>query len=107
MRDRREELRLTLDDVAARLQLEGVSYTAASVGHWETGRRNPPMHDSQFVEALSKVLKVDVSTVLRLSGFPVSARYSEMSERIASIAEKLTEPDRRQLLMIAETFLAK
>lgn len=105
MRDRRQELRLTLEDVAQRLQLEGVSYTAASVGHWETGKRSVPMHDLAFVHALARVLKLDVPTVLRLSGYPVAARYSELSERIASIAERLPENDRRQLLQIAETFL--
>lgn len=105
LRDRREELRLTLDDVAERLQLEGVSYTAASVGHWETGRRKMPLKDSEFVNALAIVLKMDAATVLRMSGLPVQSHFSDEAERIAALVDKLTGKDRRRVLKIVEAFL--
>jgi transcriptional regulator with XRE-family HTH domain len=107
IRDRREQLRMTIDELVAKLELEGVSYTAGSVGHWESGRRNPPMHDRKFVRALASALKLDVPTVLRLSGFEINAQHSEIAERLANIADKLPEEDKLHLLMIAETFLSK
>lgn len=105
MRDRRDSLGITQEDLAARLQLRGYDVGRGSISHWESGRYRPPMDDTLFVEALADALQLDVPTVLRMSGYAVIANHSDLAERLAAIADRLPEQRRRQLLRIAETFL--
>lgn len=105
IKDYRERLRLSQEDLAAQLQVRGIDITRASVSHWENGRAKPPMEDSFFVTALADALKIDVQTILRLSGYAVVGKHTAEAERIAGIVDKLTERDRRRILKIVETFL--
>lgn len=89
----------TVDDFAARLQLEGVSFTRAAVSHWENGRHKPPLHDADFRKALSRVLRVSEAEILRLAGFELEkADRSDAAERAAYLVDQL--PAEKQDLAI-------
>lgn len=57
------------------------------------------------MHALADILRIDVQTVLRLSGYELSSRHSEEAERIAQIVDRLAARDRLRMLRIAESFL--
>lgn len=105
IREYREKQRLSQEDLVAQLQVRGIEITRASVSHWETGKARPPLENSQFVHALADILRIDVQTVLRLSGYELNSRHSEEAERIAQIVDRLAARDRLRMLRIAESFL--
>jgi transcriptional regulator with XRE-family HTH domain len=99
LRQRRKELNLKQEDLAARLQLDGLSFTHSAISHWETGRYHPPFEDEKFRQALADILRMDVSSMLRLAGYEVGLRpYSERAERAAFIVDNL--PDDKQDLAL-------
>lgn len=65
---RRKTLGLTRKDFIAKLSSYGVRYSTSALAWWETGRTNPPMHDRQFVEALSKALEMTIDSFLESVG---------------------------------------
>lgn len=69
---RRKELRLTQDEVTARLQLNGLDLSRSTYGHWETGRYNPPIHDNFARQAIANSLELDVREMLLLAGYEVA-----------------------------------
>lgn len=105
IRQRRQELSITQEELAARLQVRGQGYTRASVANWEQGRHSPPLDDSLFVQALADALQLDVPTVLHLSGFAVTSKHNPTSERLAAIADRLSDKHRNWLLKMAEMML--
>ncbi|MBK8028210.1 MAG: helix-turn-helix transcriptional regulator [Chloroflexi bacterium] len=98
LRQRREAVGIdTQDELAAKLQLEGVSITRAAVSHWENGRNDPPLKEPHFLRALARVLKVTETELLRIAGYPTeNSLHSEQAERAAYIVDQLPE-DRREL----------
>jgi transcriptional regulator with XRE-family HTH domain len=86
----RESAFINQDDLAARLQVEGFDVTRASVSHWETGRHEPPLQDPEFRRALSRALRVNVRTILRLAGYEVDEQqHSVLAERVANLVDQL------------------
>lgn len=105
IRERREQLGITQDDLAAMLQVLGYSVGSAAVSHWETGKRQPPLDDASFVSHLADALKLDDSTVLRLSGFAIKHKHGEMAERAASLIDKMPSKDQQRILRIIESYI--
>lgn len=105
IRERREQLGITQEDLAARLQVRGHDFGRTAISHWEKGRYKPPLDNTEFVRAFADVLRLDVQTVLRLSGFEVVSGHSVVGERLAFIADRLPPAKQQHLLKIAETFL--
>src|SRR3989304_9878211 len=98
LRNLRENAGLdTQEELAARLQLEGISVTRASISHWENGRYNPPLSDPHFRETLSRILRISQSELLRLAGFEVyKTEHSDAAERAAYLVDQL--PAEKQVL---------
>ena len=69
LKQRREELKLSQEDMAARLQLEGLNVSRSMVSHWENGRYNLPVDDASAMRVLAKVLQVTVSDLLVSVGY--------------------------------------
>lgn len=107
IRERREELGLTLDDLAARLQLEGFNYTSGSVGHWERGVRQPPLGKATFVDALSNALKLPKDEIMRLSGYKLSSDHSSAGARAAAIVDDLDDETQELALKLLEVLAVK
>ena len=107
LRERREQIGIeTQEELATRLQLEGVNITRASVSHWENERNNPPLYDRGFRRVLAKVLKLSQPELLKLAGYEVAqSEFSEKAARAAFIMEQLSEADSDLALKILEQFL--
>ena len=106
LRQRRKELRLNQEDLAARLQALGFEISRASVSHWENGRYKPPLHDPEFREAFAHALRMDVRELLKLAGYEViKLNHSDVAARAAFIVDQLA-PDQQELaISILEKFL--
>lgn len=98
LRKRREEVGITSqEELAEKLQLDGFSFTRASISHWENGRNNPPLDDPEFRRVLAKILRVSQPDLLRLAGYEVDrVSRTHEAERAAYIVDQLT-PEKRDL----------
>jgi transcriptional regulator with XRE-family HTH domain len=96
----------TQEDLATKLQLEGINVTRASVSHWENERNNPPLDDPDFRKALARVLKVSQPELLKLAGYEVARLpHSEAAERGAFIIDQLPADEQDLAVKILEQFL--
>jgi transcriptional regulator with XRE-family HTH domain len=97
LKERRKELNLKQEELAARLQVEGISATHSAISHWETGRYKPPFEDEHFRQTLANILKMDVATMLRLAGYEIQPQlHTEEAEEAAYIMDNLP-PNMRDL----------
>jgi transcriptional regulator with XRE-family HTH domain len=106
LRERRKELNISQEELAARLQIEGVDFTAGTISHWENGRYNPPLEDPEFRHALAVSLRLSIRSLLSLAGYEVVEQSrTEAGERAAFIMDQLP-PDKQNLALgILEKFL--
>jgi transcriptional regulator with XRE-family HTH domain len=108
MKERREELGLSQDDLAARLQSAGLNVSRASISHWEMGRYDAPLHDADFRRALATALRLKPRVMLLMAGYEVEDDpHSEAAERAAYIIDQLPPEKQRLALGILEQFLAQ
>lgn len=104
LKSRREAIELKQDELAAKLQLAGFDVSRATISHWETGRHEPPMHDSGFRQALAKALRLNVPTMLRMAGYEVTSEpHSETAEIAAHLVDQLPPDKQRLALKLLET----
>lgn len=97
IRQRRDELNMSQQDLATRLTLLGHTTLKASVGHWERGRNDPPLMDAEFRSALAHALQMDVTEMMvRMGLVKIDLQGSQESRLAAEIVERLPE-DKRQL----------
>jgi transcriptional regulator with XRE-family HTH domain len=93
----REQSQITQEDLTARLQVEGFDISRSSLASWESGRYEPPLHDPEFRRALSRALRVNVRTILRLAGYEVDdQQHSLFAEKAAILIDQLPE-DKQEL----------
>lgn len=103
LKRRREELRLTQEDLARNLQLEGVSISRATIGHWETDRYEPPLHNEDLRKALAKILNLTPGELLQLAGFEVlNSTFSSAGQKAATLVDKMSPEEQQKALRILE-----
>lgn len=101
LKERRKELKLTLEDVAMKLQLEGFDFTPGAISHWEHERHQPPLGDEKFRRALSKILRLNVRKMLQLAGYEVyEPLQSSISEQISFIVSDMSIEEQKTALRI-------
>lgn len=99
IRQRREELNLSQEELTARLQVAGLNISRAAVSHWEKERNHPPLDNPEARLAIAKALKLSVAEVLTLAGYVVEdEKQSEAARRAAAIIERLPA-DARELAL--------
>lgn len=99
IKDRRQQLRISQDDLAARLQTHGIDITRGTISHWEMGRHNPPLDNPLFANALAEALNMSVTEVLMKAGYALSLEgYSDDARQAAAIVNRM--PPRRQRLAV-------
>jgi transcriptional regulator with XRE-family HTH domain len=69
LKQRRQELDLSQQELADRLSDKGHETSYARVSHWETGRNKPPLENPEFRRALALALEMDVNTMLARLGY--------------------------------------
>ena len=90
------------DDFAAQLQLHGLDVTRSTIGHWEQGRYTPDYSDPKIRIALAKVLRINVRTLLKLAGYEVEYKHTEIAEKIAEIVDQLPAQSQELALKLVE-----
>lgn len=104
LRTYRNKLRITQEELAARLQTRGFEYSAGAISHWEKGRYKPPIHNEEFRNVLASILRITPQEMLSAAGYETEQEHSEAGERAATILDRLP-PDKQQLaLSILEQF---
>jgi transcriptional regulator with XRE-family HTH domain len=99
LKKRRNELDLSLSDVAKRLSNRGYVVQRQTVGHWETGRNNAPVESLEFRHALAGAFEMDLNDLSRELGFVVSdSERSHDALYLADLADRLPE-DGKELLV--------
>ena len=96
LQQRREELKLTQEELARELQLAGVDISRSAVGSWESGQRSPQLDKTEFRQALARVLQLSEADLLLRAGFPIITKHSDEAERAAHIVDRLS-PEKREL----------
>ena len=106
LRKRREALGINREQLAALLQLEGISTTRVSISNWENSRHNPPLDDQEFRRAMAKILKVSRADLLTMAGYEVSRTgHTKAAERAADIVDQLSEETQENVLKMLEALL--
>lgn len=99
LKQRREQLHLSQDELASRLQVEGFDLTRATISHWEVGRYQPPLNDANFRRSLAKILRMSIKDVLVSAGYEINQDdRSQAAERAAYILDQLP-PDKQHLAL--------
>lgn len=94
----REQNRITQDDLTARLQTEGFDVSRSTIAGWELGKQ-PPLNDPVFRQALSRALRVNIRTILKLAGYEVEQEnHSIWAEQAASLIDQLP-PEKQELAL--------
>lgn len=96
IRERRDEIGISQDDLARRLQLEGETIDRSAIGHWENDRRVPRLNNRRFRQALAKALELDEAELLLKSGYHLYSEHTESGEEGAHIIDRL-DPYRQDL----------
>jgi transcriptional regulator with XRE-family HTH domain len=91
IKEQRENLGMSQDELAAQLQAAGLDVTRATVSHWETGRYSSPLDNARDIIILANVLKISVADLLKVAGYEVSTRsYGELARRAAFLVDQLS-----------------
>lgn len=107
LRTMREEVGLTQDDIAARLQLEGLKFGRSAISNWESGRTPVPLKDPEFVQLLASILKTTENKIMLAAGYRLTTKnHTQISERIANIVDDLP-PDKQQMALRVIQAIAK
>lgn len=104
LRNRREALNLSPEDLARRLTRLSYPTTGADVQLWERGRNVPPLDDAGFREALAMALQVNVKKLEGAIRLPDRKReLSEEGEEAATLIDSMPEETRKLALEILHT----
>ncbi len=108
LKQRREEIGiLSQEELAAKLQLQGVNVVRATVSAWENDRNKPPLKDPAFRVALAAVLRLSEPELLRKAGFGIEIAHTEAGERGANIIDGLPPDQQRLALRLLEQFIVR
>jgi len=99
LRKRREELDLSQEEVASRLQVAGLNVGRSTISHWERGRYNPPLEDASFRQALANILRLSIADLLMRAGYEIADDdRSQAARQAADIVDHLP-PDAQGLAL--------
>ncbi|WP_374239195.1 helix-turn-helix transcriptional regulator [Thiocapsa sp. N5-Cardenillas] len=98
LRQLREQLNLTQDELTARLQVEGLDISRSTLASWESGRHSPQLLDASVRRALSRSLRVSPVLLLKMSGIELDENHTIWGERVAALVDQLPE-DKQKLAL--------
>lgn len=107
VKNRREIVGISQEELAARLQRSGFDISRATVGHWEQDKYLPPLGNPQFCKTMADILLVSVKDLLAMAGYDLAEKqHSLEAERVAYLVDQLP-PDKRNLAVRLVEELAK
>lgn len=105
IKSRREKLDLTQEELAARLQLQGIEASRSAVSAWEIGRNTPQFNEPTVLVAFARALKLSETEVLKLAGYNTQTTHSAQGERAAYIVDQMPDDRRDLAIKILEQLL--
>lgn len=107
IKNRREVVGISQEELAARLQRNGFDISRATVGHWEQDKYLPPLGNPQFCKIMADILLVSVKELLALAGYDLADKtHSNAAERAAWLIDQLP-PEKQDLAVRLVEELAK
>lgn len=107
IKNRREVVGISQEELAARLQRNGFDISRATVGHWEQDKYLPPLGNPQFCKVMADILLVSVKDLLAMAGYDLDEKqHSIEAERVAYLVDQLP-PEKRNLAVRLVEELAK
>lgn len=79
LRERREFLDLSQEDIAAQLQTMGFEVSRSMVSHWENDRYHLPLNDVRFMKAIAKVFRISLIDLLAAVGYDLAEPDIQMA----------------------------
>lgn len=101
MKQRRELLGITQDQLGERLAERGLHVTKGAISKWEIGRSPLPLTTPENRRALAEALEMSISELLIHAGYEIGVEWSHSARLLVSIFETLPPADRRTLLALA------
>jgi hypothetical protein len=102
---RKDELKLSLEDIASRLASSGYSVSKSGVGLWATGDRTPRLGQKKVRGAIASALELDPNEMMNLLGYIVSKDERSSEARMASrIIDELPDADRRRIAAMIQAY---
>lgn len=105
LKQRRTELHISQDELAARLQLHGHGISRATVSHWEINRTPIPFTDIVFTQNLADALELTVEEMLLRAGYLDTSDFSEQAYKAAAIIDAMPPERQKTALILLEQLL--
>ena len=105
-KERREELNISQDEAASRLQLAGFDTTRATISHWETGRNPIPLDSLKARKALAAALEMKISDIDAIAGTEIlndQSEYSQAAKHAAILIDRMSPNAQRVALEVLRT----
>lgn len=104
IRQRREQLKISQEELSARLQVKGFDISRATVAHWEQGRYFSPINNPEFAKALATALDIGVLDMFIRAGFDLNIQDQKAAIG-AEIIHKLPSNRQDTAIVILEQLL--
>jgi transcriptional regulator with XRE-family HTH domain len=99
MRDRHH---MNQDDfIDALKHAYGKGIAKSTLSGWESGQKNPPIEDNNFIEALATIFSVTTADVLKGSGYNLGPAYEELDEQRKRLLAAYDSGDLERLVRVA------
>ena len=100
LRQRRESLKITQEQLAERLSAGGMPITKAAISKWEMGKTPLPLQTPENRKLIAAALELRISELLVMAGYEIDKDLSPQARLIADMYDRLLEPDRETVLMM-------
>ena len=102
---RKQELNLSLEEIASNLTSHGYEVTKSAVGYWSTGERSPKLGQKKVRDAIAAVLQIDVNEMMNMLGFTISEDdRSPEARQVADIVDRMPDDERRRILAVVRAY---
>lgn len=103
---RRNKIELSQLELVARLEVAGYPVARTTISNWENDKTRIPLEDPKFARALANALKMSITDMLLMAGYPVASdTHTQEGRRAADIVDQLPDDKRELALGILEQIL--
>ncbi len=109
LKQRREILKITQDQLAERLCAGGMNITKAAISKWELGKASLPLQTTSNRHLLAHALELTIPELLALDGYEIAPNpnWSHETRLIAALVETLSPEDRETILVMVNHLKSK
>jgi len=100
LKQRRESLKITQEQLAERLSAGGMPITKAAISKWEMGKTPLPLQTPENRKLIADALELSISELLVLAGYEIDNDMTPQARIIADMYDRLTDTDRETVLMM-------